>query len=151
MDQGQKSETINTFCTNVSVDTWNSSCTPCRRDIVALRTTCTKIVKFKISKIRTGFQFVGYLHYSKNPNWAAQNLRLGRGLDIADLKYINIFQFLVAFVMNSDLWTNKVENLQHPCFVSRNSWRKRYNYLIHEAIEFIFSSKFSNNDIKVFY
>jgi len=58
---------------------------------VALRTTCIKNVKFKIIKIRTGCQYVGYFYYSENLNWAAQNLRLGRmrpealGLDIAGL------------------------------------------------------------------
>jgi len=34
-------------------------------------------------KIRTGCQYVGYIYYTDNLNWAAQNLRLGRGLDIA--------------------------------------------------------------------
>jgi len=62
-----------------------------RRAKVALRTTCIKNVKFKIIKIRTGCQYVGYFYYSENLNWAAQNLRLGRmrpealGLDIAGL------------------------------------------------------------------
>jgi len=46
---------------------------------VALKTTCIKNVKFKIIKIRTGCQ------YGEHLNWAAQNLRLGRGLDIAAL------------------------------------------------------------------
>jgi len=36
-------------------------------------------------KIRTGCQYVGYFYYSEHLNWAAQNLRLGRGLDIAVL------------------------------------------------------------------
>jgi len=45
---------------------------------VALRTTCIKNVKFKIIKIRTGCQYVGYFYYSENLNWAAQNLELGR-------------------------------------------------------------------------
>jgi len=52
---------------------------------VALRTTCIKNDKFKIIKVRTGCQYVGYLYYSKNLNWAVQNLRLGRGSDIAGL------------------------------------------------------------------
>ena len=37
-------------------------------------------------KIRTGCQYVGYFYYSEHLNWAAQNLRLGRGLDIAALE-----------------------------------------------------------------
>jgi len=45
---------------------------------MALRTTCIKNVKFKVIKIRTGCQYVGYFHYSENLNWAAQRLRLGR-------------------------------------------------------------------------
>jgi len=40
---------------------------------VALRTTCTKNVKFKIIKIRTGCQYGGYFYYSENLNGAAQN------------------------------------------------------------------------------
>jgi len=52
---------------------------------VSLKTTCIKNVKFKIIKTRTGCQYVGYFYHSENLNWAAQNLRLGRGLDIAAL------------------------------------------------------------------
>jgi len=37
-------------------------------DKVALRTTCIKNVKFKILKIGTGFQYVGYFYYSENLN-----------------------------------------------------------------------------------
>jgi len=47
--------------------------------------TCIKNVEFKVIKIRKGCRYVGYFYYSENLNWAAQNLRLGRGLDIADL------------------------------------------------------------------
>ena len=47
--------------------------------------TCIKNVKFKVIKIKKGCQYVGYFYYSENLNWAAQNFRLGRGLDIADL------------------------------------------------------------------
>jgi len=50
---------------------------------MALKTTCIKNVKLKIIKIRTGCQYVGYLYYSENLNWAAQSLLLGHGLDIA--------------------------------------------------------------------
>jgi len=57
-----------------------------RRDKVVLKMTCIKDVKFKIVKIRTGCQYIGYSYYSKNLNWAAQNLRLGHGLDIAGLE-----------------------------------------------------------------
>jgi len=49
---------------------------------VALTTTCIKNVKLKIIKIKTGCQFIGKFYYSENLNWAAQNLRLGRGLDM---------------------------------------------------------------------
>jgi len=58
----------------------------------ALRTTCIKNVKFKIIKISTSCQYVGYFYYSENLNWAARNLPLGhirpagRGLDIAGLR-----------------------------------------------------------------
>jgi len=48
-----------------------------RRDKLALMTTCIKNVKFMIIKIKTCCQYMRYFYYSKNPNWAAQNLRLG--------------------------------------------------------------------------
>jgi len=46
-----------------------------------------KNVKSKIIKIRTGCQYVRYFffYYSEHLYWAAQKLRLGRGLDIAGL------------------------------------------------------------------
>jgi len=71
-----------------NVDTWKSLSTQYRRDKVALRTTCIKTVRFKIIKTSTGCQYVGYLYYSENLKWAAQNLRLGRGLDMAGLNTI---------------------------------------------------------------
>jgi len=43
----------------------------------SVRTTCIKNVKFRITKVRTGCQYVGYFYYSENLNWAAQNLLLG--------------------------------------------------------------------------
>jgi len=67
----------------------NPNCSGDRLDKVALRTTCINNVKFKIIKIRTGCQYVGYFYYSEKLIWAARNLRLGhmrpvgRGLDIA--------------------------------------------------------------------
>jgi len=36
----------------------------------------------------TGCQYVSYSYYSGNLKWAAQNLRLGRWLDIADLDHL---------------------------------------------------------------
>jgi len=56
-------------------------------------TISIKNVKIKIIKIRTGCQYASYLHYSENLNRAAQNLRLGRGLDIAALEqgFSNVF------------------------------------------------------------
>jgi len=66
----------------------NPKCNGNRRDKVALKYTCLKNVKFKISKIRTGCQYIGYICYSENLNGAAQNLGLGRGLDITDLAYM---------------------------------------------------------------
>jgi len=79
-------------CTKVSVDIWISSRMQYRRDKVALRTICIKNVKFKIIKITTGCQYMGYSLYSEDLNWTAQNLRLrrmrpsGRGWDTADWK-----------------------------------------------------------------
>jgi len=45
---------------------------------VALKTNCIKNVKFRITKIRTGCQYVGYFYYSENLNWAANLPKLGR-------------------------------------------------------------------------
>jgi len=52
---------------------------------MALRTTCIKDVKLKTITIRTSCQYADYFYYSEKLNWAAQNLRLGRGLDITAL------------------------------------------------------------------
>jgi len=48
---------------------------------MGLKTTCTKNVKFKIIKIRTGCPYIGCLCYNKYLNWAAQNLWMGHGFD----------------------------------------------------------------------
>jgi len=37
---------------------------------------------------KTGCQYLGYFYYSENLNWATQNLRLGCGLDTADLQNV---------------------------------------------------------------
>jgi len=68
---------------------WNRSnpnCNGNRRDKVALRTTCSKNVKLKIIKIRSGCQHVAYFYYSKNLNRAACGPRVGHCCS----KYINI-------------------------------------------------------------
>ena len=61
----------------------NPDCNGNRSYKVELRTTCIKNFQSISMKIRTSCQYVGYIYYSDNLNWAAQNLRLGRGLDIA--------------------------------------------------------------------
>jgi len=65
-------------------------CSGSKRDKVVLRTTCIKNVKLKIIKTRTGCQYVGYFYYSKSLNWAAENPRLDRGLDVAVLSQMKI-------------------------------------------------------------
>jgi len=45
---------------------------------VTLTTTCIKNVKFKIIKIRTGYQYVGYFYYSEILNWVACGPRIER-------------------------------------------------------------------------
>jgi len=70
----------------------NPNCNGNRRDEVALTTTCNKNVKFTIIKVRTSCH-VGYFYHSENLNWAAQNLRLGRELDIT-VSNIDKFSFL---------------------------------------------------------
>ena len=66
---------------------WKSPSMQYRRDKVAVKTTCIKYIKLKIIKIRTGCLYIGYLYYSKNllGRTKSQNLRLGRGLDIAGI------------------------------------------------------------------
>jgi len=49
-------------------------------------------------KIRTCCQYVGYIYYSENLNWAAQNPRLGCGLDIAVLSHRFMSQYQIARV-----------------------------------------------------
>ena len=66
----------------------NPNCNGNRRDKVALRTSCNKNVKFKIVKTRTSCH-VGCFWCSENLYGAAQNLRLGRRLDIAGLELVN--------------------------------------------------------------
>jgi len=58
---------------------------------------CIKHVKFKIIKIRTGCQYVGYSYYSANLNWAAQNAQLGRGLHIAGLDVLLLQKSMRCF------------------------------------------------------
>jgi len=62
-----------------------------------------KNVKFKIMKIRTGCQYVGCFYYTENLNWTAQNLRLGRGLDVAGLVAlykIICLQFFICILLS---------------------------------------------------
>ena len=89
----------------MSVDIWKSPSTQYRRDKVAVRTACIKYIKFKIIKIQTGCHYVGYLYYSENllDRTKPQNLRLGRGLDIAGIdlsgtlkNWVNGFVFSIT-------------------------------------------------------
>jgi len=48
----------------------NSNYNVNRHDKVVLRNTCINNVDIKIIKITTGFQYVGYVYYSANLNWA---------------------------------------------------------------------------------
>jgi len=65
----------------------NPDCNGNRRDKMALRTTYIKNVKLKINyQNKDRLSVCSYSYYSENLNpAAAQNLRLGRGLDIAVL------------------------------------------------------------------
>jgi len=75
VNKGGNQKISKTFFTKVSVNIWKSPSMQYRRDNVTLRTTFIKNFKFKIIKIRTGCQYVGYLYYSENLNWATHNLR----------------------------------------------------------------------------
>ena len=50
----------------------NPHCNGNRCDKVALKTNCIKNVRFRIIKIRTGCQYIGYIYYSENLNRAAK-------------------------------------------------------------------------------
>jgi len=54
------------------------NCNDNRRDKGALETTCIKYAKYKIIKISTGCQYVGYYHYSEILSWAAKKFVWGR-------------------------------------------------------------------------
>jgi len=47
----------------------------------------------RLSK-RTVCQYLGYLYYSENLNWAAPNLQLGHGLDIVDVVKYKFWRWL---------------------------------------------------------
>jgi len=76
---------------------FESHCNGNRCDKMALRTTLSKMSNSKWSKTRTGCQYVRYFYHSENLNWAAQNPRLGRGLDIAGLDslFYSCYEFIV--------------------------------------------------------
>ena len=86
----------------MSVDIRKAPSTQYRRGKVALlrTTTCIKNVKFKIIEIRTGCQYVGYFYYSQNLNLAAQDPRLGRGLDIVVHMYRHNAKCLCCWQFN---------------------------------------------------
>jgi len=44
---------------------------------MALKTNWIKIFKFRLIKIRTGCQYIGYIYYSENLIWAACGSRVG--------------------------------------------------------------------------
>jgi len=59
----------------VSGHVWKTPSTRYRRDKTTLRVTEDHLhqkCQFKIIKIRTGCQYVGYLCYSENLSWATQ-------------------------------------------------------------------------------
>jgi len=121
----------------VSVDTWNSPSTQYRYYKVAIRTTCIKNVKLKIIKIRTGCQYVRCLYYSEKVNLVAQNLRLGRGLDIADVNdhfntflvyqkdplHINFFRpehnFILTLFWSKYIWADTWDFITYCVFRGR--------------------------------
>jgi len=93
----------------------NPNCNGNRRDKEALRTTRIKNFKSKGIKIRRGCQYVGYCYYNGNLNWTAQNIRLGRGLDIAALERDLFTSWLIQPLISSSLvifniWVKKFEN-----------------------------------------
>jgi len=55
-------------------------------------------------KTRTGCQYAGYVYYSKNLNLAAQNPRLGSGLDIPDLKHLIVTRVSAGDLINTMMY-----------------------------------------------
>jgi len=72
-----------------------------RRDKVALRNTYIKNIKFKIIKVKTGCQYVGYLHNSENLNWAACGPRVRHGADLLQQLRDNYCHFILREVSQS--------------------------------------------------
>jgi len=87
MQQGSRNQkTRNKFCIKMSVDTWKSPSTQIQTwfDLVPLRTTCIKNVKFKIVKARIGCPFA--LILQRKPKLGRKfGCMAVRGLDIAGL------------------------------------------------------------------
>jgi len=73
----------------------NPHCNGNRRDKVPLKTNCIKNVKFRIIKIRASWQYIGYIYYSENLNWAAQKPltrpHAARGVAMTDLDHALVF------------------------------------------------------------
>ena len=109
------------------------NCNGNRHDKMALKTTCIKNVKFKIVKMRTSCQNIGYFYHSENLNWAAQNRWLGRGLDIAGMKPIEIAGSYTLLWRVTD--TLHVDHMIIPCSVGNNAFllckaRKLYTQIL---------------------
>ena len=94
------------------------NCNGNRRDKVALRTTCIKNDKFKIIKIRTGCQCVGYFYYSKNLNCAACGPRVGHSC----LKLLH----------NTLVWSGILKIDSHQ--VQNRSFLKNVENVLHSAL-----------------
>jgi len=102
-----------TFCTKVSVNIWKSPSTQCRRDKVALRTTCNRNVKIKIIKIRTGCQHVkGTSTAAKTWNgpcktfdWAGSGQRAAIGQ--------SCFRMWMLYLIESRIFIQKLSSWRH--------------------------------------
>jgi len=92
----------------------NPNCNGNVRDKVALKTTCIKNIKFKIIKISTGCQYIGYFSYSENLNWATCGPRVGH----CCLKsWLQAWWLCIAFSANSPWMHRCVTWLFHSLFL----------------------------------
>ena len=137
MPMGRNQSTRKKFCTNVSVDIINLPAPS--TDVM---TNCTKNVKFRINKMRTGHQYVGYLYYSEtstgpHKTWAACAPRAAVGhswfktfLQNLLMKYIKNVQ---ESVLQKDTSVSRklfsMKNIAHPSF---RAFQRADNEFVHQ-------------------
>ena len=105
------------------------NCNGIRRDKVALRTTCNKNVKFKIIKMRTSCEYVGYFRYSENLNWAACGSRVGHSwfrlnnaLHTTQENNMRMLAFASRFYVAAQIQTDGYVEIEYFQTIAKNTW-----------------------------